>query len=313
MTTEVRPRRSVLYLPASNERAIRKAATLECDTLILDLEDAVSPDAKDQARRNAVAAVRARSFGRREVVVRVNALETPWGEDDLALVSEAGPDAILVPKINEVADLSRYTQALVQAPSQTALWAMVETTRSLFRLDEIAAAGVSSRLSVLVVGTNDLAKEMRAELDPGRAPFLGTLGLIVAAARAYGLGVIDGVFNDLDDNEGFAAQCEQGRAFGFDGKTLIHPSQIALSNAAFSPSGSVVDLARRIIAAFDEPENRGSGAIRLDGKMVERLHLTQAKDTLAVHEAIVAAREIPETEGVVDSMLISSNRHRTAD
>jgi citrate lyase subunit beta/citryl-CoA lyase len=259
---------------------------LDCDTVILDLEDAVAPDMKVQARQNAVAAVQAHALGRREVVVRINALDTPWGHEDLAAVARAGPDAILVPKVNGPEDILRYAQALSGALPIPAFWAMIETTKSLFRLADIAALGADGRLKALVVGTNDLAKEMRAELDAERAPVLGALGLVVAAGRSYGLAILDGVFNDLDDGEGFAGQCRQGRSFGFDGKTLIHPKQIVPCHDVFSPTEDALIVARRVIAAFDEPQNQKLGAIRVDGRMVERLHLDEARHVLAIAKAI---------------------------
>ena len=276
----VRPRRSALYLPASNLRAIEKARSLACDVVILDLEDAVAPEAKDMARGQAIEAVRAGGFGG-ELVVRVNGLATPWGAADLAALAAAPPAAVLVPKIDDAADVMRYAEALAGAPAPVRLWAMIETARCLFRLGEIAAAASGSGLSALVMGTNDLAKEMGATLDARRAPFLGALGLMVAAARGWGLAVLDGVYNDLTDDAGFVAQCRQGAEFGFDGKTLIHPRQIDACNAAFSPSAEALAWARTVVAAFGQAENADKGAIRVAGKMVERLHLAQAQRLLA--------------------------------
>ncbi|MCH4151216.1 MAG: CoA ester lyase [Sphingobium sp.] len=285
---EIRPRRSALYLPASNMRALEKARTLPSDVIILDLEDSVAPDMKDQARAQVVEAVRQGGFGRAELVVRVNGLDTPWGAADMDAVAACGPAAVLVPKVNDRSDIERYHQLMNHAPAGTSLWAMIETARCLFRLDEIAAASRESRLSLFVMGTNDLAKEMGAALTPARTPFLSALSLSVAAARAYGLGILDGVFNDLNDADGFAEQCRQGVEFGFDGKTLIHPRQIDSCNAAFSPSLDRLDWARAVISAFDLPENANKGAISVEGKMVERLHLVEARRILAIQNAIDA-------------------------
>ena len=284
-----RPRRSVLYMPASNAKAIEKARSLPCDAVILDLEDAVAPEAKDMARAQAIEAVAAGGFGAREVIIRVNGLDTPWGGDDLAAAAKAGPDGILVPKVNDAADVARYDAEIASAPAKTRLWAMIETGRSLFRLDEIAAAGAFSRLSVWVMGTNDIAKEMRARQTPGREPFHAALGLSVAAARAYGLVILDGVYNDIDNDTGFEAICEQGVDFGFDGKTLIHPRQVEICNRVFSPSDADITFARAVIQAFAQPDNANKGAIRVEGRMAERLHLAQADRLVAVHEAITSA------------------------
>jgi citrate lyase subunit beta/citryl-CoA lyase len=279
-----RPRRSALYMPAANVRAIEKARELPCDVVILDLEDAVAPEAKALARDQAVAAVRQGGFGRREVVIRVNGLDTPWGTEDLAAAIDAAPDAILVPKVSSGHDVRAY--GAVEAGG-VALWAMIETCAALFTLDEIARAGAG--LSALVVGTNDLAKEMRCRLSVERAALAGPLSLIVAAGRAHGLVVLDGVFNDISDEGGLARQCGQGLEFGFDGKTLIHPSQVGPANAAFSPTPDEVAWSRAVVAAFDSPENTVKGVIKVDGRMVERLHLAQARRVLAVADAIAAA------------------------
>jgi citrate lyase subunit beta/citryl-CoA lyase len=282
----IRPRRSVLYMPASNAKAIDKARTLDCDGVILDLEDAVAPDAKETARAQAVEAVKAGGFGRREVVIRVNGLDTPWGDDDLRAAVEAGPDAILVPKVNDSADVARYDGRIARAPEKTRLWAMIETCRCLFHLDGIGSAAKTSRLDCLVMGTNDLAKEMGARITPGREPFLAALGLSVAAARANGLSIMDGVYNGIDDAAGFEAICEQGLAFGFDGKTLIHPSQVEPCNRVFTPSETEVAYALAVIAAYALPENAAKGAIRVEGRMAERLHLAQAEKLVAVARAV---------------------------
>jgi len=278
----IRPRRSVLYLPGSNARAIEKARTLSADALILDLEDAVAPDAKELARRQVCEAVEARGFGPREVVIRINALDTEWGQADLAAAVAANPDAILVPKISSAAQLRNVA---VTAPA-IVLWAMIETPRAVLSLAEIA--GTRGRLACLVMGTNDLLKDMRGMPMRGRENLAAALTLAVLAARAHGRGIIDGVFNNIADPEGFHAECLRARAFGFDGKTLIHPSQIAPCNEIFAPSAEEIETARRIIAAFGLPENRAKGAIALDGKMVERLHAETARHTVAVADSIAA-------------------------
>lgn len=283
-----RPRRSVLYLPGSNARALDKARTLPCDAVVLDLEDSVAPDAKDDARNRVVAALAAGGFGRREVVVRVNALATPWGEADLEALVRVAPDAVLVPKITDAGDLARYDQRLSDAPAPTRLWAMVETCRCLFHLDAIASLASGTRLAALVVGGNDLAKEMQAEPGVDRAPLQAALSLTVAAARAHGLAALDAVFNPLEDGAGLEAECRQGRAFGFDGKTLIHPSQIEAANRVFSPSPTQLAWARGVVDAFADPANAGRGVLRVQGQMAERLHLAQAERLLAVAEVTSA-------------------------
>lgn len=279
-----RPRRSALYMPAANARAIEKARELPCDVVILDLEDAVAPEAKESARDQAAAAVKAGGFGRREVVIRVNGLDTPWGLEDLAAAIDARPDAILVPKVSSAHDVRAYGAA---EAGGVPLWAMVETCAALFALGEIAGAGAG--LGALVVGTNDLAKEMRCRLSVERAALTGPLSLIVAAGRAHGLAVLDGVFNEIEDDAGLAVQCAQGLEFGFDGKTLIHPRQVEAANAAFSPSPEEVAWSQVVVAAFDSPENAVKGVLKVEGRMVERLHLAQARRVIAVAEAIAAA------------------------
>lgn len=275
-----RPMRSALYLPASNLRAIEKVRTLPCDVVILDLEDAVAPDAKQVARDQLAGALRG-GFAAATVVIRVNGFDTEWGAADLDAAIAAQPDAILVPKVDSGAALLPYEDRLGKG-SGIALWAMVETARSVFRLEDIASAAERGFLSCLVLGTNDLAKESGAQPGLDRLPFQALFGLAVMAARANGIAILDGAFNALEDLEGLAIQCRQAVEFGFDGKTLIHPRQIDVCNAAFTPDAEAVEIARRIIAAFDAPENAGKGAIRLDGKMVERLHLVQAQRTLAM-------------------------------
>ena len=278
-----RPRRSALYMPASNAKAIEKARSLPCDVVILDLEDAVAPDAKETAREQAVQAVKDGGFGRRELVIRVNGADTPWGEADLRAAAAARPDAILVPKVNSAADVAVYSAPLHE---DTDLWAMIETGRSLFALESIAAAAATTQLTTFVMGTNDLAKETRARITPGREPFFAALSLAVAAARIHGLTILDGVHNDIEDQNSLEAVCRQGVDFGFDGKTLIHPKQIDICNLVFSPAPAEVEFARAVIAAFALPENQGKGAIRVEGKMAELLHLEQSKRLVAVAEAI---------------------------
>ncbi len=292
MTTQPRPRRSALYMPGSNARALEKAATLDVDCLLLDLEDAVAPDAKDMARTQIAEAVSARPYGNREVVIRINGLETPWGEDDLAAAVKANPDAILVPKVNGPADLQMVAHklSLLGASADLKLWAMMETPLAILNAAAIGACGQDPavRLSCFVMGTNDLAKETRARLTPGRAAMTPWLMTCVAAARAGGIDILDGVYNAFQDEEGFAAECAQGVDMGMDGKTLIHPKQIAPCHAAFSPSEEEVAWARKINSLFDEPENAGKGAIQVDGKMVERLHADMGKRVIAIADAIAA-------------------------
>ncbi|MFK3891227.1 HpcH/HpaI aldolase/citrate lyase family protein [Sphingomonas sp. NPDC079357] len=284
MTPAVRPRRSALFLPASNARAIEKARTLPCDVVILDLEDAVAPAQKDAARGAAIAAVRDGGFGTRELVVRVNAFDTPWGADDLAALHGAPADAVLLPKLDHPKTLHAARLALGEGP---ALWAMIETCSGVLSLPAIAAEAVEHGLAALVAGTNDLARELRCRARVDRAPLLPALAQIVLAARAAGLTALDGVINTLDDQTAIAAECTQGRDLGFDGKTLIHPAQIAAANSAFGPSDDEVAAARILAAAFDGHEDEG--AIRVEGRMVERLHLEEARRVLAL-AAMVAAR-----------------------
>jgi citrate lyase subunit beta / citryl-CoA lyase len=286
----VRPRRSVLYMPGSNARALEKARTLPADAIILDLEDSVAPEAKATAREQVAGALAAGGFGARETIVRINALDTPWWLDDLNAAAKARPDAVLVPKVSTPGNLEDVAERLVDisADHRIRVWAMMETPLAILNAREIAAAAadVETRLAAFVMGTNDLAKETRARLAPGRAPMLPWLMNCVAAARAYGLDILDGVFNDLADADGFARECAQARDMGFDGKTLIHPNQIAACNAAFSPSGEEVAQAKKIIAAFELPENKGKGVVQLDGRMVERLHADMARRTVAIDAAI---------------------------
>jgi citrate lyase subunit beta/citryl-CoA lyase len=284
--TTIRPRRSVLYMPGSNARALEKARSLPADALILDLEDAVAPDAKDLARQQVCDAVKARGFGKREIIVRINSLETEWGEADLKAAAEAVPDAILVPKISSAAELNLIEAKLGAAEGSIAVWAMVETPKAILNVASIAAAG--GRLACFVMGTNDLVKEIRGVHTQDRMNLAAALSLSVLAARASGIAVIDGVYNDIQNEAGFKATCEQARAFGFDGKTLIHPSQVETCNTVFAPSAAEVEAARLLIAAFELPENKGKGAIKLDGRMVELLHAEIARGTVAMADAIAA-------------------------
>ncbi|MGU3536262.1 HpcH/HpaI aldolase/citrate lyase family protein [Methylobacterium sp. A54F] len=293
--TEIRPRRSVLSLPGSNARALEKAAGLPADVVMIDLEDAVAPEAKPAAREAVAAAVRERHFGRREVVVRVNPLETAFGEDDLAAIAPAGPDAILVPKVHGPDALVAVGSRLrrLGAPLTTRLWAMIESPLAILHLDAIASAArdVDTRLACLVVGPNDLAKAARIRPGvPGRPALMPWLMGAVAAARAYDLDVIDGIYNAFRDAAGFEAECAQGRDCGFDGKMLIHPSQIEAANAAFGPSPETIAESEAIVAAFAAPENRGRGAIPFRDRMIERLHAEEARRVLALAEAIAALR-----------------------
>jgi citrate lyase subunit beta/citryl-CoA lyase len=276
-------------MPASNARAVEKARTLACDVVILDLEDAVAPEMKPDARAAAVAAVQAGGFGRREVAIRVNGLSTPWGADDLAAAGEAGPDAVLVPKVNSAADVAAYDAALAAAPAKTRLWAMIETCPAMFELMPIAAAGASTRLAALVMGVNDLAKEMKARQTPGREAFLPFLSQAVAAARAHGLVIFDGVHNEIDDLAALEAVCRQGAEFGFDGKSLIHPSHLDICNRVFAPPPEEVAWAGAVVEAFALPENQGRGALRVHGRLAEHLHLAEAHRLLGLAAAIEAA------------------------
>jgi citrate lyase subunit beta/citryl-CoA lyase len=276
-------------MPASNARAVEKAKTLPCDVVILDLEDAVAPEMKPEARVAAVAAVRAGGFGRREVAIRVNGLSTPWGADDLAAAAGAGSDAVVVPKVNAAADVAAYDAALKAAPAKTMLWAMVETCPAVFALNEIAAAAANTRLAAFVMGVNDLAKEMKARQTPGREAFLPFLSLAVAAARAHGLVILDGVHNEIDDLAALEAVCRQGADFGFDGKSLIHPSHLEICNRAFAPPADEVAWAGAVVAAFADPANEGRGALRVNGRLAEHLHLAEARRLLDLAAAVDAA------------------------
>jgi citrate lyase subunit beta/citryl-CoA lyase len=284
--TDPRPRRSVLYMPGANQRALEKAKTLPTDALILDLEDSVAPDAKADARKRVAEAAASGDYGYREVAVRVNAPGTPWHADDLRAAAEAGPDAVVVPKVDSPDTVRRIVAALeaAGAPDRTAVWAMIETPEAMFAARAIAAA--SQRLTVLVMGTNDLAKELHAEHVPGRAPLLTALSMALLAARVTGKTLLDGVYNDVRDLPGFEAEALQGRQLGFDGKTLIHPAQLEPCNRIFAPAQAEVDRARRIIAAFEEATSQGRGVVTVDGRMIENLHVDEARRVLALAAAI---------------------------
>jgi citrate lyase subunit beta/citryl-CoA lyase len=286
----IRPRRSVLYMPGSNARALEKARTLPVDGVILDLEDSVAPEAKEAARHRVVDAVKARGFGHREVLIRINGLDTEWGAADLTAAAAVAPDAILVPKISTPGQLEMIGQRLFDTRTdlRTRIWVMIETPLAVLNAAAIAAGAKDSetRLSGFVMGTNDLAKETRARIVPGRAPMLPWLATCIAAARIYGIDILDGVYNDIGNAQGFADECREARDLGFDGKTLIHPSQIDACNAAFSPTAEQMAEARKIIAAFDAPENQDKGVVALDGRMVERMHADMARRTLAIAQAI---------------------------
>tara|TARA_R110000824_G_scaffold118960_10_gene271766 strand:- start:22832 stop:23716 length:885 start_codon:yes stop_codon:yes gene_type:complete len=283
-----RPRRSVLYMPGSNARALEKARDIPADALILDLEDAVAPDAKQEARAQVISAVEQGGYGKREICIRVNGLDTPWGMDDIKAAVAAKPDAILVPKINSADDVLRADKALSDAGASSSmqLWCMIETPLAILNIQAIAAQASSTRMTVWVMGTNDIAKELRASHTADRVPMLTSLGLSIIAARAYGLVALDGVYNDIKNEDGFVVICEQGRDMGFDGKTLIHPSQVGPCNTIFSPDADTVSFARLTIAAFEAPENKGKGVLKVEGRMVEILHAEIAKRTVAIADAI---------------------------
>ena len=285
--TDPRPRRSVLYMPAANARALEKAKDIAADAVIFDLEDAVAPDAKDVARDQAAAAVASGEYGNRELTIRCNGLDTPWGPDDIAAAAAAGPAAIVVPKVTGTDHLAEIAGALevADAPDHTAIWAMVETPEAIFAARDIAAF---ERVAVMVMGTNDLAKELRAEQVPGRHSLVPYLAQSLLAARAEGTVILDGVYNDIKNEDGFVAECRQGFEMGFDGKTLIHPSQVGPTNDVWAPSDAEIEDARNVIAAFEEAEAEGRGVITVDGRMIENLHVDNARRCLAVADAIAA-------------------------
>jgi len=286
MNTTDAPLRSVLYAPGSNARALEKARSLPIDALILDLEDAVAPDSKAQARDGVVAALAAGGFGDRIRVVRVNGLDTPWGQEDIAAVARAGADAVLLPKVEQPRTVHAALAALdaAGATPDLPLWIMAETPRGILDIDRIA--GAHPRLQAIVMGTSDLARELRLRHSPQRTGFIASLGLCVLAARAHGLAILDGVHLELQDEAGFEAACEQGRDMGFDGKTLIHPHQVEIANRVFGISEQAVQQAQRIIQAWAEAEAAGSGVCVVDGRLVENLHVEEARHLLAMHEVI---------------------------
>ena len=287
--TNLRPRRSVLYMPAANERALEKAKAIPADALIFDLEDAVAPDAKVDARERACAMFAAGGYGNREITIRANGIGTPWHDDDLAAIAAAGPDGVVVPKVNSVDDVRAIEAALEKhgAPDRTRIWAMLETPIAMLHAEEICSS--SERLAVLVMGTNDLAKELHAQRVPSRLPLMGGLQLCLLAAHAADKVILDGVYNDIKDEAGFLAECQVGRQMGMDGKTLIHPSQVGPCNDAFSPEADEIELAERIIAAFEEAEADGRGVVTVDGRMIENLHVDEARRVLAIRDAIAAS------------------------
>jgi citrate lyase subunit beta/citryl-CoA lyase len=287
-----RPRRSVLYMPGSNARALEKAKILPADGVILDLEDSVAPDAKDAARQQVADTVKAGGFGPREVFIRTNGVDAPCFTDDLTAAAHAAPDGIVVPKISSPAQLEQIGQRLLDMHTdpKTRVWAMIESPLAVFNVLSIAACAKDSetRLAGFVMGTNDIAKDTRARQVPGRWPMIGWLMNTIAAARIYGIDVLDGVYNNIVDAEGFVKECEQARDMGFDGKTLIHPNQIEPCNTAFTPGANEVAQARKMIAAFDLPENKTKGVVQIEGRMVERLHAGMARRTVMIADAIAA-------------------------
>lgn len=288
MSEPLRPRRSVLYMPGANERALEKAKAIPADALILDLEDAVAPDAKPDARLRVCAAAASGDYGSKEIAIRINGIGTQWHRDDIAAAASAGPNAIVVPKVNSADEVHELVAAFeaAGAPAHTKLWAMLETPMAVLHAESIATA--SDRLTVLVMGTNDLAKELYAEHQPGREPLQFGLQKCLMAARFAGKVILDGVFNDIKDDAGFRAEAVQGKRFGFDGKTLIHPSQVEPCNEVFAPSTADIEHSRKVIAAFDEAQAEGRGVVTVDGRMIENLHVENARRILAVADAIAA-------------------------
>jgi citrate lyase subunit beta/citryl-CoA lyase len=287
-----RPRRSLLFMPGSNARALEKGRNLPADGLILDLEDSVAPDAKAVARDQIAQAIAANGFGRREILIRTNGLDTPWWSDDVAMAGKAAPDGILVPKVSSAADLKAIADRLgeVGADPKVRVWAMIETARAVLHAEELAAASrdANPRLAGFVFGPNDISRESRIKMLPGRAAMIPMITHCILATRAHGLEILDGPYSDFSNVDGFALECAQGRDLGFDGKTLIHPGQIEACNAIFTPPAEEVAQARKIIAAFERPENASRGAIQIDGQMVERLHAEMARRTIAIADAIAA-------------------------
>ncbi|MGJ4952694.1 HpcH/HpaI aldolase/citrate lyase family protein [Bradyrhizobium sp. HKCCYLS20291] len=288
----IRPRRSLLFMPGSNARALEKGRNLPADGLILDLEDSVAPDAKAAAREQIAKAVAADGYGKRELLIRINSLDTPWWSDDVAMAGQAATDGILVPKVSTVEDLRTVTNRLAEVGADPALkvWAMIETARSVLDADRLAATvhEAGSRLAGFVFGPNDISRETRIRMVPGRSTMLPMISHCILATRAHGLEILDGPYSDFANTDGFTQECIQARDLGFDGKTLIHPGQIDACNAIFTPPAAEVAEARKILAAFELPENASRGAIQLDGRMVERLHAEMAKRTIAIADAIAA-------------------------
>lgn len=291
MAAPARPRRSVLYMPGARARALEKAKGLPADALILDLEDAVTPAEKSTARDLVVNAVGEGGYGEREIIIRVNGADTEWGADDLAAAAAAGPDAILVPKVESAAMIVEAAEKIAAhgAPEKTAIWAMMETPRGILNAQEIAAS--HPRLAAMVLGTNDLVKELRASHQPGRAPVMTALSLTLMAARGFGLACIDGVYNAFMDEDGLRAECVQGRDMGFDGKTLIHPAQLAVTNEVFAPSAEALAEAHEQLAAFEEVEAAGGGVAVVNGRIVENLHVETARRLIAEADAIARLAE----------------------
>ncbi len=283
----MRPRRSVLYMPAANERALEKAQTIPADAIIFDLEDAVAPDAKPDARAKAVAAVQSGLYGNRELTIRCNGLDTQWGAEDLAAAGPAGPSAVVIPKVDSVDAVEAVSTVLAAAGASDSvrIWPMIETPTAMFNVRSIAA---HPRVAVLVMGTNDLAKELRSPIVPGRHPLVPHLATALLAAREAGKVILDGVYNDVQNAEGFEAECRQGMEMGFDGKTLIHPNQVGPANAMWAPSEADIEYAGRVIAAFDEAVADGRGVVTVDGRMIENLHVDNARRILATAAAIAA-------------------------
>ncbi len=281
----LRPRRSVLYMPAANERALEKAKTIASDALIFDLEDAVSPESKDAARENAVKAASSGEYGKREITIRCNGLDTPWGAADIAAAAKSCASSIVIPKVGDAAAVDAVSKHLdaAGAPAEMLIWAMIETPSAIFNARSIAA---HPRVAVLVMGTNDLVKELHAAQVPGRAPVISHLATALLAAREADKPILDGVYNDIKNAEGFRAECVQGMQMGFDGKTLIHPDQVAIANEVWAPGESEVEHARRVIEAFNAARAEGKGVVQLDGKMIENLHVANAERLIAIASAI---------------------------
>jgi len=288
----IRPRRSLLFMPGSNARALEKARNLPADGIILDLEDSVAPEAKGMARDQIAQAIAVGGFGKREILIRVNTLDSPWWIDDIAMAGKARPDGILVPKVSSVEDLTAIADRLgaINADSSIRVWAMIETARAVLHAEELAAASrnLETRLAGFVFGPNDISRETRIRMLPGRAAMIPMITHCILAARAYGLEILDGPYSDFSNTDGFGKECTQARDLGFDGKTLIHPGQIVACNAIFTPPADEIAQARKIIAAFEQPENAARGAIQIDGQMVERLHADMARRTIAIADAIAA-------------------------